>query len=145
MDHSPPGSSVHGILQQECWSGLPCPPPGGLSDTGLKLTSLTSPELQVGSSPLEPPRKPLLFIWYNRHILCLRIGFPGGSVVKTLLANAGDPGLILGGEDPLKKEMATHSSTLTWEIPRTKESGGLQSMGSQGLGHDSATEHAQPC
>ena len=36
----------------------------------------------------------------------------------------------LGWEDPLEKEMATHSSTLAWRIPWTEESGGLQSMGS---------------
>ena len=37
----------------------------------------------------------------------------------------------LGWEDPLEKEMATHSSTLAWKIPWTEECGGLQSMGSQ--------------
>ena len=37
----------------------------------------------------------------------------------------------LGQEDPLEKEMATHSSILAWKIPRTEESGRLQSMGSQ--------------
>ena len=37
----------------------------------------------------------------------------------------------LGREDPLEKEMATHSSILAWEIPWTEEPGGLQSMGSQ--------------
>ena len=37
----------------------------------------------------------------------------------------------LGQEDPLEKEMATHSSILAWEIPRTEEPGGLQSMGSE--------------
>ena len=37
----------------------------------------------------------------------------------------------LGQEDPLEKEMATHSSILTWKIPWTEEPGGLQSMGSQ--------------
>ena len=37
----------------------------------------------------------------------------------------------LGWEDPLAKEMATHSSTLAWKIPRTEEHGGLQSTGSQ--------------
>ena len=42
----------------------------------------------------------------------------------------------LGGEDPLKKEMATSSSTLAWEIPWTEEPGGLQSMGSQRVGHE---------
>ena len=42
----------------------------------------------------------------------------------------------LGGEDPLKKEMAIHSSILAWEISWTEEPWGLQSMGSQGVGHD---------
>ena len=42
----------------------------------------------------------------------------------------------LGWEDPLEKEMATHSSTLTWKIPWTEEPGRLQSMGSQRVRHD---------
>ena len=42
----------------------------------------------------------------------------------------------LGREDPLEKEMATHSSTLALKIPWIEEPGGLQSMGSQRLGHD---------
>ena len=42
----------------------------------------------------------------------------------------------LGWEDPLEKEMATHSSTLAWKIPWTEEPGRLQSMGSQRVGHD---------
>ena len=42
---------------------------------------------------------------------------------------------------PLEKGMATHSSVLTWRIPWTEEPGGLQSMGSQRVGHDLATEH----
>ena len=42
----------------------------------------------------------------------------------------------LGWEDPLEKEMATHSRTLAWEIPWTEEPGGLQSMGLQRVGHD---------
>ena len=45
----------------------------------------------------------------------------------------------LGWEDPLEKEMATNSSTLTWRIPWTEEPGRLQSMGSQRVGHDCAT------
>ena len=43
---------------------------------------------------------------------------------------------FLGLEDPLEKEMATHSSILAWKIPWTEEPGGLQSTGSQRLGHD---------
>ena len=42
---------------------------------------------------------------------------------------AGDMGQFLGQEDPLEKEMTTHSSILAWEIPRTEEAGGLQSWG----------------
>jgi len=42
----------------------------------------------------------------------------------------------LGGEDPLEKEMATHSSILAWRISWTEEPGELQSMGSQRVGHD---------
>ena len=42
----------------------------------------------------------------------------------------------LGQEDPLEKEMATHSSTLAWRIPWREEAGRLQSMGSQRVGHD---------
>ena len=41
-----------------------------------------------------------------------------------------------GQEDPLEKEIATHSSTLAWKIPLTEKPGGLQSMGSQRIGHD---------
>ena len=42
----------------------------------------------------------------------------------------------LGWEDTLEKEMAIHSNTLAWKIPRTEEPGRLQSMGSQRVGHD---------
>ena len=45
----------------------------------------------------------------------------------------------LGWEDTLEKEMASHSSILAWRIPRTEEPGGLQSTGSQRVGHDWAT------
>ena len=45
----------------------------------------------------------------------------------------------LDWEDPLEKGMTTHSSILAWRIPWSEESGGLQSMGSQRIGHDLAT------
>ena len=62
--------------------------------------------------------------------------FPSGSVSKKSACNVGDLGLIPGLEDPMEKEMATHSSILAWRIPWTEEFGGLQSMGSQRVGHD---------
>ena len=63
-------------------------------------------------------------------------GFPGGSEVKASAWNVGDLGSSLGQEDPLEKEMATHSSTLAWRIPWREEPGRLQSMGSQRVRHD---------
>ena len=42
----------------------------------------------------------------------------------------------LGWEDPLEKELTTHSSTLAWKIPSREEPGRLQSIGSQRVGHD---------
>ena len=49
--------------------------------------------------------------------------------------NAGDQVQSLGREDPLEKEMATHSSILAWKIPWTEEPGRLQSMGLQRVRH----------
>jgi len=49
----------------------------------------------------------------------------------------------LGWEDPLEKEIATHSSILAWEIPWTEETGGLQSMELQRIRHDLATTNTQ--
>ena len=51
----------------------------------------------------------------------------------------------LGWEDPLGKGKATHSSILAWRIPWTEEAGGLQSMGSQKVGQDCATNTSLPC
>ena len=65
------------------------------------------------------------------------MGFLSGSVIKNLLAKAGnvvDMGLIPGQEDPLEEEMPTHSSILAWKIPWTEELGGLQSMGCEESG-----------
>ena len=55
------------------------------------------------------------------------MGFPGDLAVKNLPANADDPGFdpSLSQEDPLEKEMTTHSSILSWEIPWTEELCGL--------------------
>ena len=65
-----------------------------------------------------------------QHINKLRFrGFARGSLIKNLPAKAGEVGSILGQDDPLEDEMATHSSILAWRIPWTEEPGGLQSMG----------------
>ena len=61
--------------------------------------------------------------------LVIYMGFPCSSVSKESACNAGDP----GWEDPMKKEMVTHSCILAWRIPGTQEAGGPQSMGLQEL------------
>ena len=63
-------------------------------------------------------------------------GSSGGSEVKALPAMRESWVRSLGREDPLEKEMVTHSSILAWRIPWTEEPGGLQSTGSQRVGHD---------
>ena len=77
------------------------------------------------------------------------LGFPGGSDGKESACSVGDLGSTvglgrspgewvrcLGQEEPLEKEMATHSSILAWRLPRTEEPGRLQSMRSQRVRHD---------
>ena len=75
------------------------------------------------------------------------MGLPGGSVVKNLPANAGDAGSIPGsGRSPAERRIltpvffgegnGTPLRTLAWRIPWMEEPGGLQSMGSLGVGHD---------
>ena len=65
-------------------------------------------------------------------------------MVEKKLANAGAADVMgltpLGQEDPLEKEMATHSSILAWEIPWAEDPGRLQSMWLKRVGHDLATE-----
>ena len=66
-------------------------------------------------------------------------GFPGGSAVKVSASNVGDQVRSLGREDPLEKEMVTHSSILAWRIPWMEKPGRLQSMGSQRVGQNCVT------
>ena len=63
-----------------------------------------------------------LFIW---QCIFMYMGWPGDSVIKHLPVNAEDLGSIPGQEDPLEKEMATHSRIPAWEIPWTEEPGRL--------------------
>ena len=73
------------------------------------------------------------------NFLLLTEVFPGGSDDKEFAWNAGDPLWSLGWEDPLQKQMATHSSILAYRIPWTEESGGLESLGLQRVGRDWAS------
>ena len=79
-----------------------------------------------GSSPGEGIGYPLQYSWASLV----------AQTVKNLPAMWETWVQSLGWEDPLEEGMATHSSILPWRIPWTEEPGGLQSMGSQRVGHD---------
>jgi len=68
------------------------------------------------------------------------LGFPGGSSVKNPPVMQETQVQSLGQEDPLEKEMATHSSILAWRIQWTEEPGGLQSIVWHRFVHDLATK-----
>ena len=68
--------------------------------------------------------------------MCTIGGLPGGSDGKESTAMLETQVPSLGWEDPLEKQMATHSSVPAWKIPWTEESGGLQLTGSQRVRHD---------
>ena len=68
------------------------------------------------------------------------MGFPGGSVVKNPPASVGEMCWIPGQENPLEKEMATHSTILAWEILWTEEPGRLQLIRSWQVTHDLLTK-----
>ena len=74
-----------------------------------------------------------------------KLYFLKGSVGKESACNAGEQEMrirSLGQEDPLEKELATHSSILASKIPWREESGGLQSKGSQRVENDWASKHS---
>ena len=75
---------------------------------------------------------PVIFLCYWTLSLRFWMRFPG----KESACSAGELGLIAGGEDPLEKRMATHSSILAWQIPWTEEHGGLESTGLQRIRHN---------
>ena len=70
-------------------------------------------------------------------------GFLVAQTVRNLPAMQETRVWSLGWEDSLEKRMATHSSILAWKIPRTEESGGLQHMGQQRVGHNWASKQGK--
>ena len=72
----------------------------------------------------------------NIEIEKYHLTIPGGLVIKHLPVMQETQFQSLRWEDPLEKDIATHSSTLAWKIPWMEESGKLQSTGSQRVGHD---------
>ena len=119
-----------GILQAR-WVAMP-------SSRGIFPTQGSNPHLlhllywQAGSLPLVPPVKPIYsYIHFNKASLIAQL-------VNHLPAVRRLGFDFLGWEDPLEKEMATHSSFLAWGIPWTEEPGGLHSIRLQRIGHNLA-------
>ena len=124
------------------------PPPQCLESSpsdSWRSAPQTHPEVYLCLSSGES-YKILLFFYSNHSYLPSSIlqkvlgrrDFPDGSAIKNPPAMQETQEmqfLSLGGEDPLEEEMATHSSILAWRIPQTEEPGGLQSIGSQRVGH----------
>ena len=135
--------------RQEYWSGLPYSLPWDLPDPGIKIVSSATPSMQVGSLPLSHQGN--LYIQWNSsktetesQIQKTNQWLPlGASLVAQLVKNF--PAMqenwvqSLSWEDLLEKKMAPHSSILAWRIPWTEKSGGLQSTGSQRVGHKQLT------
>ena len=147
----------------EYWSGLPFPSPEDLPDPEIEPGS---PALQADSLLPEPWGKTIVNSCYTFPKTCARDtrmrrrmegrtgkqacsgkeSLPGASLVALTVENL--PAMwenrvqSLGWEDPLEKWMATLSSILAWEIPRTEEPGRLQFMGLQRVRHDWATNTA---
>ena len=129
MDCNPPGSSVYGILQARIleWVAM------------SSCRGSSWPRDQISISYQKPP-----YTHTHTHTY-VHIYTHRASQVALVVKN---PTVIhetwvrsLGGEDPLEKEMVTHSSILAWRIPWTEEPGGLQSIGSQRVGHDWVHTH----
>ena len=144
----PMNYGVHGILQARILEWVAFSFARGSSNPGIEPQS---PSLWADSLPAEPQGKPKytgvgslsllqqIFLTQESNpslLHCRRIHYQLSLDSKASACSAETWVLSLGKEDPLEKEMATHSSILARKIPWTKESDRLQSIGSQGVGHD---------
>ena len=153
MDCSPPGPSLHGIPRQEYWSGLPFPSAGELPHSGIRptfpalagrffITELSGKPKHWGHGS-EETNNGISFCRQTVHVIIRKLScqcdFPGSASAKESACQSRRHETwirSLGREEPLEKEMATHSNILAWKLPWTEEPGGLQSMGSQRVGHN---------
>ena len=106
--------------------------PGGHKESGTteRLTHLHHQQIEEQVSELILLGL-IVFLWYDGGM-----GFLVAQMVKNLPTVQETWVQSLGREDFLEKRMAVHSSILSWRIPWTEEPGGLQSTGSQRVGHD---------
>ena len=122
-----------GFSRQGYQSELPLPSPGDLPDAGIPHAP---PALAGGLFTTEPPGKLFYHNLRKNKLEGFSLGFPVAQTVKCLPAVWETWVQSLGWENPLEKEMATHSSTLAWKIPWTEEPSRLRSMGSQRVEHN---------
>ena len=131
MDHSPPGSPVHGILQARILEWVTISFSSWFS-VGVRKEYSENANVSMFLN--------LVSLMVSFIYISLRTSSVPASLVaqmvKTLPAVLETQVWLLGGEDALEKGIATHSSILAWRIPWTEEPGGLWSMGSQRVGHD---------
>ena len=159
-----------GVSRQEHWSGLPSPSPMHESEKwkqscsvmsnssrphGLKPTRLLHPWdfpgkstgvgchclLHICMSHYNTKQK--IIIGHRNYTVLCNLTSLVAQTVKHLPTTRETWVRPLGREDPLEKEMATHSCILAWKIPWTEEPGRQQSMGSQRVRHDWATSHTR--
>ena len=148
-----------GFSRQEYWSGLPCPPPGHFPN--LSNVSRIGGRFFTIWATREALLKPVVTSNSVDGQWELQLSWGLGTFATTILRSLGKDWALkqvgaslvaqrlkhlpamqetqvqsLGREDPLEKEMATHSSIIPWRIPWMEEPGGLQSMGLQRVGHD---------
>ena len=110
---------------------------GGLKNpSSLTRDQTWAPALEVESYPQDHQGIPMIIlIKADAQIWASQVA----QMVKNLRAVQDTWVWSLGWEDPLEKGMATHYSILAWRIPQTEDPGGLQSTGSQRVGHDWVT------
>ena len=138
MDGSPPGSSVHGISQARIleWVAISFTRGYSWPKGQIHIFSVSRWILHHRATRKAQCNEYCSTIKKNE-ILPFAATWMGVSLVVQLVKNPPVMRLLsLGREDPLEKEMTTHFSILAWEIPRTEEPGGLQSVGLHRVGHN---------
>ena len=95
-----------------------------------------APSTSLSSGSFLRPQLPYLLSSFTSSGASLQRWLSGKTICLPVLETQETLVRSLGGEDPLEKETATHSSILAWKLPRTEEPGRLQSTGSRRVRHD---------
>ena len=135
------------LSRQEYWRRSPFPIPGDLPVSGIEHTSCESPAWAGGFLTIAPLRNTRVSMFLHITVQGFSLQIPprtqgrGQTRMKGTVFSVHLFPLSYPQPWGLEKEMATHSSILSWEIPWTEEPGGLQSTGSQKVGHSWVHTH----